>query len=271
MASSSSRRSSKRVANFVSDEVPLYYQLGSLLRGKIQSNEYQPGQRLPTEAEMVAEYGVSRITVRQALVPLEKEGLIRREAGRGTFVGNVRRFTGTQRMEGSLDDVIALGMVTEVQMLGVETIKATAEDAEALGLEPGALITRGTRLRLYHKEPYSYIQNDLPHEVGKRIKRSDWNGIILNILPQKLGIPIRDASQTVRAAMADARLARLLNTRIGAPLLAVDRIVRTEGGRPIERTRNYYRSDIYSFTVNLKWSGERSSGRVGWALEKRRR
>jgi GntR family transcriptional regulator len=264
-------RGSRRVPSFVSDEVPLYYQLGSVLRAKIGSNEYLPGQRLPTEAELVKEYGVSRITVRQALVRLEKEGLIRREAGRGTFVGEVRRFTGTQKMEGSLDDVISLGMATEVQLLGVETLKATAEEASVLGLETGALITRGTRLRLYHKEPYSFIQNDFPHEIGKRIRKSDWNGIILNILPQKLGIPVKDASQTVRAAMADARLARLLHTRIGAPLLSVDRIVRTDGGQPIERTRSYYRSDIYSFTVHLTWSGERSRGRLGWTLEKRRR
>ena len=69
----------------------------------------------------------------------------------------------------------------------------------------------------------------------------------------------------------DARLAKLLHTRIGAPLLSVDRIVRTEGGKPIERTRSYYRSDIYSFTVHLTWSGEKSRGRVGWALEKHRK
>lgn len=256
---------------FASEEVPLYYQLGSLLREKILSGEFPVDARIPTEAELVGEYGVSRITVRQALSALEKEGLIRREAGRGTFVTDHPPFTGTLKVEGSLDDIISLGKVTDVRVLDVRTVKAGLLEAEILGLEPGALLTRCRRLRLYHGEPYSYITNEMPHEVGRRVSRKDWKGIILRVLEEKLKIPIRDARQTVRAALADATLARTLRTRIGAPLLAVDRVVMTDGGRPVERVHTFYRSDIYSLTVHLARHAPPGGGIVGWSLKRRRK
>lgn len=256
---------------FATDEVPLYYQLGSLLREKILSGEFAVETRIPTEADLVTEYGVSRITVRQALGALEKDGLIRREAGRGTFVTDHRPFTGTLKVEGSLDDIISLGRVTEVKVIDLRTVKAGPAEAELLGLEPGAPLTRCTRLRLYHGEPYSHIVNEFPLEIGKRIKKEDWKGIILRVVEDKLKIRIRDARQTVRAALADATLARLLRTRIGSPLLSVERVVLTDGGRPIERTHAYYRSDIYSLTVHLRRHAPAGGSIVGWALKGKRR
>lgn len=259
-----------KAPRFVSHEVPLYYQLGGLLRGKILSGEFPVREQIPTEAELAQEYGVSRATVRRALGALEREGLIHCERGRGTFVNEHLPFTGTLRTEGSLDDLVSLGLATEVRVLDLRTAKANPEEARSLGLEPGALLTRCSRLRLYHGVPYSYIVNDFPVEIGRRVRRSDWKDVIIRILQDRLKIPVRDARQSVKAALADAKLAQLLETRIGEPLLAVDHVVMTDGGRPVERTRGYYRSDIYSLTVHLTWSGSRSSGRVGWALEKRR-
>ena len=151
---------------FASDEVPLYYQLGSILREKILSGSYAAGDRLPTEAELGDDFGISRITVRQALEALETEGLIRREKGRGTFVTGKRPFDGTLKMEGSLDDLIAMGLVTKVEVLDLQTVPASPEEAIALAVEPGALLTRCTRLRYNKSEPYSYIVNFLPHEIG---------------------------------------------------------------------------------------------------------
>jgi GntR family transcriptional regulator len=230
--------------------VPLYYQLASLLTEKIVSQELKAGDRLPTEVELVEEYGISRITVRQALRLLEEEGLIRREVGRGTFVTEWRPFTGALRVEGSLEDVISLGQ-NPVKVIEVKSIKATPEDAVQLGIEVGSAIVRGVRIRLHHGEPYSHIVNDLPAEIGKHFSKADWKGVILRVIEERLKIPLRDAEQTVRASLADARLARLLNTMVGAPLLAVERIVRTDQARVVERVRIHYRSDIYALKVHL--------------------
>jgi len=235
---------------FVDRSVPLYYQLANLLTEKIVSRELLTGDRLPTEVELVQQYGISRITVRQALRLLEEEGLIRREVGRGTFVTEYRPFTGALKVEGSLEDVISLGQ-NPVKVIDVQTVKAAPEDAEKMGIPVRSLIVRARRIRLYHDEPYSHIVNDLPAEIGKKLTKSDWKGVILKIIEDKLGIPLRDAEQTVRAALADSQLARLLNTKVGAPLLAVERLVRTDHGRVVERVRIHYRSDIYAMKVHL--------------------
>lgn len=251
---------------FVDRSVPLYYQLANLLSDKIVSRELKTGDRLPTEVELVSEYGISRITVRQALRLLEEERLIRREVGRGTFVSEYRPFTGALKVEGSLDDVISLRR-NPVKVIEVKTVKAGADDAIQLGIPLGSPIVRAIRIRLYDGEPYSHIVNDLPGEIGRQLSRSDWKGGVLRTIEDTLHLPLRDAEQTVRASLADARLARLLNTKVGAPLLAVERIVRTDQARVVARVRIHYRSDIYAMRVHLS----REHKEAQWGFARRRK
>ena len=245
-----------RPPGFASDAVPLYYQLGSVLREKIHAGQFSPGQRIPTEAELAAEYGVSRITVRQALAALEQEGLIRREAGRGTFVSEQRPFTGAMKVEGSIDDLITMAMTTSVRLIDLTTVQATPRLAQQLQVAAGAPLTRCTRLRFHHDEPFACVINLLPLEIGRRLRRADWKkGSVLKAL-ERLGYPVQDADQTVQASLADAALARLMKTRIGAPLLSVERVVHAPDGRPLESTHTYYRSDVYSLSVHLAHTRE---------------
>jgi len=253
-------------AFFVDRSVPLYYQLANVLSNKIVSGELRAGDRLPTEVELVAEYGISRITVRQALRLLEGEGLIRREVGRGTFVNAYNPFTGALKVEGSLEDVISLGR-NPVKVVGISTIKAGPDDAQQLGVDPGSAIVRAVRIRMHHDEPYSHIVNDLPGDIGRRFTRADWKGVVLRVIEEKLGLPLRDAEQTVRASLADARLARLLRVKVGAPLLSVERIVRTEHARVVERVRIHYRSDVYAMKVHLS----RGHQEEHWGFARHRR
>ncbi len=247
---------------FASNQVPLYYQLHNLLANRIVSGSLTSGDRLPTEAELVEEYGVSRITVRQSLQMLQEQGLIRREVGRGTFVNEHQPSTPTLQLEGSMKDLIALGVATSVKLLKIGTILASIEDAAALNVDPGAPLVRCVRLRFHQKQPYSHVVNILPYEIGRRLTRKDWKGPVSRALQEKLQIPLLEARQTIRASLADAELARDLRTSIGAPLLSVDRLVMTEAARPVERVQIHYRSDIFSFTVHLNRAHAHSS----WAL-----
>jgi GntR family transcriptional regulator len=262
-----------QVPQFFSDEVPLYYQLASLLREKIITGQYAPDEQLPTEADLVNEYSLSRITVRQALGSLEEEGLIRREPGRGTFVTEMRPFAGKLAMDGSIDDLISMGLATSVKLLDLRSVAAGPEDAALLDLEPGSRLTRVTRVRLYHQEPYSYIVNYLPREIGEKLTRTylKRGGGVLKFIEEEMGLHLRDAEQSVKASLADASLARALNTRIGAPLLFVDRVVRCDDGRPVERVHVFYRSDIFSFTVHLTRDPKRDKhAATGWAFKERK-
>jgi GntR family transcriptional regulator len=235
--------------------------------------EYLAGDRLPSEPELSADYKISRMTVRQALATLEEETLIRREVGRGTFVTDeVPVFSGDLELDRSIDDLISMGLSTSVQLLELKEMVATAKEARDLEIPPGSPIVRCKRLRYFDDEPYCYIVNHVPREIGQRIDEDHWkHGSVLKFIEEELGVPLRIAKQRLRATLADASLANSLQVRIGDPLLLVDYHIRTDGGRPVEMAELYYRSDIYSFTLHLTRSRKEHDPSEGvWALREHR-
>jgi len=255
---------------FADSSIPLYYQLATLIRQKIVTSDYLAGDQLPPESKMVEDYGVSRMTVRQAMANLEEEGLIRRERGRGTFVTEQSPvISGDLELDRSIGDLISMGMSTSVELLELEEVTATEEEARDLKVPLGSPIIRCKRLRFYGDEPYCYIVNHVTPSIGRRIKEENWHrGSVLKFIEEELDVPLRLAKQRLRATLADAGLARWLQVRIGAPLLLVDYHIRTDEDRPVEMAELYYRSDIYSFTLHLRRS-ETDDDEV-WSLKEHR-
>ncbi|MFN0084308.1 MAG: GntR family transcriptional regulator [Blastocatellia bacterium] len=241
---------------FISNRIPLYYQLENLLLEKINSGSFGPGDRLPTESDLIRQYGVSRITVRQALTSLVEEGLIERRQGRGTFVAERktrrRTFEGPIHLTGSLDEVIAMGLDTPVKVLEMHRIESDQHEAELLGLQPGEPVYRIKRLRIREGKPHSLIVNYLPAEIGGRFTRQELAaGSLLRKIEAKFGLRLKDAKQHITAALADPYVAGMLEVRIGSPLLSIERTVYTEQGRPAEFVHSLSRSDLFSYTVHL--------------------
>ncbi len=246
----------KPKSSFVSSRVPLYYQLENLLREKINSGAFSPGDRLPTESVLIEEYGVSRITVRQALQALADEGLIERLQGRGTFVAERRTrrktFEGVTHLTGSLDELIEMGQETPVKLIEMNRVEASEHEAELLNLKPGEPVYHIKRLRLRDDKPYSLIVNYLPAEIGARLTREELSrGALLKILESKFGLQLHDARQQITAELADPYVAGLLKVRIGSPLLSIERTVYDADGKPVEYVHTLYRSDLYSYSVYL--------------------
>lgn len=257
----------EQAPEFVDSSVPLYYQLATILRESIISGRYVIGDRLPTEADLVTQYAVSRATVRGALQALEEEGLIRREAGRGTFVSGLPEFTGSLKMDGTLNGLIAMGLATSVRLVELREVTVPPHEAEALGMAPGTPAIRAYRVRYYKDDPYCYIINTLPLEIGKKLSKSDWeSGAILKHLQTHHHIELGHADEYVRATLADANLARWLQVRIGAPLLKVDYVIRSSDGKPVETPIIFFRSDLHEFTLRLTWSPEGPGTTEGWSL-----
>ena len=261
----------QKESRFATSGVPLYYQLATLLREKIVSGQYRPGDKLPSEAELVKEYGLSRMTVRQAVGTIEREGLLSREPGRGTFVTSRRpAFSGDLTLDRSIDDLISMGLATSVKLLELEEVEATPAETRDLEVPEGSRIIRCRRLRYLKEEPYCYIVNHVPLEIGRRIPERNWcSGSVLKYIEKELDIPLLIAKQRLRATLADANLAGSLQVRVCAPLLLVDYHIRTDKDRPVEMAELYYRSDIYSFTLHLTRSGGEQEERA-WALREHR-
>ena len=252
---------------FASQGIPLYYQLAAILREKIASREYRPGDQIPAESELGRSYGVSRMTVRQAIAGLEQEGLIRKEPGRGTFVSDQAvALSGDHELDRSIEDLISMGQATSVQLLELSETDATPREAGDLKIPEDSRIIRCKRLRLLGGQPYCYIVNHMPTGIGRRIPEDKWqSGSVLEFIENELGIPLRIAKQRLRATLADDKLSQSLNVRIGSPLLLVDYHIRTDEDRPVEMAELYYRSDLYSFTLHLTRSDDDPKG--PWSLQ----
>jgi GntR family transcriptional regulator len=258
----------KPPAQFVSKRVPLYYQLEILLREKISSGVYAQGDQLPTEDDLIAEYGVSRITVRQALATLASEGLIERRQGRGTFIAERQQlmaqtesqFEGVIHLTGSLDELIAMGQKTPVKVLDNNLIKADAQSAELLGLQPGDPVSRIERLRLLDGKPYGLLVNYFPAEIGVRLTMKDLSqGSVLEQLETKIGLHLHKGIQEITAALADPYVAGRLEVPVGSALLSIENTIYDAEEKPVEYVRVLYRSDLYRYRVLLTREGTTSA------------
>jgi GntR family transcriptional regulator len=241
---------------FASSQIPLYYQLENVLREKITSGAFESGERMPTESELIEQFGVSRITVRQALQSLNDDGLIERQQGRGTFVtgrrSKKRKFTGVIHLTGSLDELIEMGMDTPVKVLEMNRVEADPHEAELLQLPVGTPIYRLKRLRMNDDQPFGLIINYLPEEIGSMLTVAELSsGALLHTMESKLGYRLENANQEIKAELADPYVAQLLDIRVGTALLSIERTVYTDKHLPVEYVHTLYRSDLYGYSVKL--------------------
>jgi GntR family transcriptional regulator len=243
MAKLSAVESEQSVPQFVSRQIPLYYQLQTILLEKITSGAWGPGHRLPSEAELGESYGVSRITVRQALAALEAEGRLRREPGRGTFVIGLP--SGGPGLEGSLEDFTSFLKSTTNRVTSVGRVQAGVEEAGRLRLPVGSPLTRCCCLRSHRDEACGVMVHELPYELGRHFSKANWREPMAQVLHNKLGIRMVNTRHSVRASLSGVNVARLLDTRIGAPLLTVERIISDERDMPLVRSVTHCRSDIF--------------------------
>lgn len=234
--------------------VPLYYQLETILRRRILSGEFAPGAPFKTEQALAAEYRVSRITVRQALSSLEREDLLMRQRGKGTFISlTAPKSIEPFKLTGSLEDLKAMGVRTKTKLLSCVKTGVSADICARLELPKDAEAIRVERIRFAAGSPLSYGLNYLPLAVGERIDRELLVTMPLRaILEEKLGIEMAEAVQIIEATVADSFVAPLLEIRIGDPLLKIERTIYDTYSKPVEHVQVLYRADKYSYTVKLE-------------------
>lgn len=246
-------------SEFISKRIPLYYQLENLLREKIMSGAFAVGARLPTESELIRQYGVGRVTVRQALAALAEDGLIERRRRRGTFVTErkTKRRAFEERIDltgspGSLDEIIAAGADTPFNVIEMNRVEADPHEAELLGLGAGEPVYRIKRLGMREGKPYSLTLSYLPAEIGEKLALEELSaGSLLQMLETKFGLKLKSVDQRITATLADPYLARLLDVRVGSPLLSIERTVYTDDNLPVEFAHVLYSADLHSYVIRL--------------------
>ena len=244
---------------------PLYYQIYLLFKQRILTGSLVHGDKLPSEAVQEKTYGVSRITAKRAMDELAKEGLVTRERGRGTIVSySMPRSSVSADFSGLMENLIAIGASTTVEVLAFEYLAVPAYVADALGLEPGTLVQRAERRRSKDDKPFSHIVTYIPEDIGRSFDRGDLTDQPILSLIEQSGRTIADAEQSVSAVAADALTSVILGVPQGAPLLKVNRVVHDTEGAAVQYIEVLYRPDVYQLNMRLARVDAGSSARM-WA------
>ncbi len=236
--------------------LPLYLQLKQMIQTQIASGVMHPGDRVPSERELSDRFGMSRMTARQALLELVREGFLYREQGRGTFVAHRKVNQGLLGVTSFTEDMRARGLVPESIGLNQVLELADAEAREQLQLDLGAMVVRLKRLRLGDGRPMALEEALLPAHLVPGLETHSLDGdFSLYAYLREHGILFQRAHQTLEAVLAESDHAEFLGVLPGAPLLLLERLSYNHEGQPLEFVRAYYRADRFKFFVDLSQPG----------------
>lgn len=232
---------------------PLYAQIKQVLRTRILDGVYAQHDRIPSEHELMAVFGVSRITVRQALSDLENEQLIFKIPGKGAFVSKPRPFQELARLQGLGEALQRIGITVTNRLVGVNTVAADAVIAKKLKVPEGSPLTEIRRVRLADGEAVSFEVTYVRRELGERLVREDLvTRDIFVIIENDYDTPLGHADLIVDAMVADNALANRLGVALGAPILRIERLTRTRDLQPIDFEYLYYRGDGFRYQLRVE-------------------
>lgn len=241
--------------------VPLYLQVASTLRRRIEVGHWAKGEQISTIDELEREFEVGRVTVRQAIDLLQEEGLVRRQQGKGTFV--IKEIKEERWF--NLD--ISMSSLLEALEGNVPKFLPPENSSTPPRLKPGEgepadeyICLRSVQSR--NKKPYGIVNVHLAKWVYKLAPDSFRNNIALSILPQLDEVKIKHAHQTLVIGTADTETAHLLKTRLNAPTAEAHCVVTDENNTAIYIADIIYRGDCIKFDIQLLQTLAKTNGKI---------
>ncbi|WP_042354155.1 GntR family transcriptional regulator [Bacillus rubiinfantis] len=231
---------------------PLYIQLKKAIQSAIVNEQFQQGEKIPTEVELSERYEVSRITVRKAVQELVSEGYLVKRQGKGTFVS-------LPKFDRKIEHEAVLGFTAACQANGLDSHSVVTKKEI---MKPDSLLR--TLLQLEKNEKVVYIQrkryagdsplmlenNFYPFNRYQFLLDETLEGSLYSLLREKYGIdPNHSGKTTLEIALADEEQAQVLETSIGKPLFYMKTIIYDQFGRPVHVGKQYIIGDRYQFTL----------------------
>ncbi len=216
-------------------KAPLYQTITQDILDQIETGQLPPGHRLDSESALAARYGVSRMTVRQALGQPEGDGLVTRRPGSGTFVKKpdaIRR--DTNRIAPFHEELGLQANEISTDLVTQEVATPTSEVAALLFAQPGPAATHLVRVRKYHRRPIALQESWLPYLRAPQLSREPLTDGSLYRSLKQLGLEVTSAEQQITATAATPEHARLLDITEGAPLIMTQRVAHTSAREVIE-------------------------------------
>jgi GntR family transcriptional regulator len=238
------------------DELQLRYQrVQEALADEIQRGRRAPGSRLPPERALAEHFGVSRVTLRRALDELARSGVVMRTSTAWVVASGAIGEPPNELMSFS-EMAASRGLEPGGRVLERQARAATLDEAESLGLAPGASLFELERLRTMDGVPILIDRTRIPLSIAPGLDEVDLDGASLyQVLEGRYGVHPTRARFTVEAIPADARRATLLGLEAGQPLLRCQQQTEDGSGRQIELCEMVYRYDRYRFRATLARGG----------------
>lgn len=235
-----------------SSPIPIYYQLESFIKNQIESGNILPGENIPSEREYAESYGISRMTVRQAINSLVNEGLLYRKKGSGTFVSEKKIEQPLQGLTSFTEDMKKRGMTPTSKLIHFEIIPANSFIANELQIREYAPVYEIKRIRLADGEPMALETNYLSANLVKGLTEQEVKASIYSYVEEKLGLRITHAEQLIESVRASEEHEKLLYIEKDHPMLYIQRNTFLHDGTPLELVKSVYRGDRYKFQIKME-------------------
>jgi len=234
--------------------IPIYYQLEEQIKSMIYSKHFKPGDLLPSEREFAEKYAISRMTVRQAINNLVKEGLVYREKGKGTFVADKKFEQDLSGLTSFSEDMRNRGLIPSNQLISFDFEQPDEKLASILAISPTDMICKIKRVRLANEEPVALETIYTPKKIIGDMNVQEFSTSFYDYLEKKLHVKIGFGHQTIEASLANDDEATYLKIKKDSPVLVMERttFLQNEEHTPIEFVISTYRADKYKFKMTMK-------------------
>jgi len=243
------------IDNWYSDPsgAPLYQRVRDQIKAELIEGIWKPGDPLPTELELGRRFNVSVGTVRHAVLTLVREGLLKRRAGKGTFVARLDPSHSFDRFFLFRSGESGDDFRPEIRLITADVGKcADRAVTEKLQLKAGSKVLSIQRVQSQSGTPVCCHTSYFPAQLVPNFDAEDLTERLYPILEAKYALHIVSAEEFLRAAEADAETAKLLSVKIGSPVIFIERIAYTYGRKVLEYRRTYGRSDKFLYKIQLR-------------------
>lgn len=231
--------------------LPLYYQLAEQIREFTRAGRLAAGAQLPAEHDLADQVGISRMTARQAIAYLVRDGTLAVRHGVGTFVAEPKLTYDALHLLGFTEETMRRGDVVASRVLEQVVVRPPPAVAAALALPPGEPTIKIVRLRLAARTPLLLETTFLPMALCQGLEDEDLERQSLySLLELRYGLRLAESHQFVEAAVANRFESELLGIAPGAPMLVVEGVTTVaDSGQPVEAFKAIYRADRIKFAL----------------------
>lgn len=232
--------------------MPRYRWLENLILRDIQSGIYQPGEQLPTEHQLMALHNLSSTTVRRTLRELESQGIIYRQAGKGTFVRPFRVEENLLRLTSFAEEMAFKNLQPSFKLLSAKNVPSPIEIAQALQISSDEEVFLIERLQLADGIVIALAVGYWLLSIGNTLKNYDLECCALyDLVESQMNISLAEATENIQATTADKSIAKKMQIEPGSPLLVRRRVTFSNQMQPVEHTTTYYCADRYEYKLRL--------------------